>query len=80
MGCSSGRRNSPTMKLLGSKFLGHQGPRRWDVPDRGTGMSRTITLCKVIFSVGLAKEWPGCPAIWVGTSRDHKTLRKKTLG
>ena len=41
-------------------------------PDPSPGMSHTKTLCKVPFSVVLDRDWPGCPAIWVGTSRDRK--------
>ena len=51
-------------------FIGHQGPRCRDIPDPGPGMSRTKTLCKAPFSVVFDREWPGCPAIWVGTSQD----------
>ena len=58
------------MKCLGRIFLGHEGPSRRDIPDSGPGMSRTKTLCKAPFGVVLGTEWPGCPGIWVGTSRD----------
>ena len=58
------------INFLGRIFLGHQGPRRRDIPDPGPGMPQTKTLCKSRFSVVLAREWLGCPTIWVGTSRD----------
>ena len=67
-------KSSPKIKLLCRIVLGHQGPRRRDIPDPGPGMSWTRTLCKAPFSgalsVVLDRKWPGCPAIWVGTSRD----------
>ena len=34
------------------------------------GMSRTKTFGKAPFCVVLDREWPGCPTIWVGTSRN----------
>ena len=42
--------------FLGRIFLGHQGPRRRDIRDPGPGMSRTRTLCKVLFSVVLDRK------------------------
>ena len=35
-------------------------------------MSPTKTLCKLPFFVVSDREGPGCPPIWVGTSRDQK--------
>ena len=28
----------------------------------------------------VTKEWPGCPAIWVGTSRDQKNFMQENFG
>ena len=56
-------------KFLGRIFLGHQGPRRRDIPDPCPGTSPGKSSCKVPLSVVLDRDWPGCPAIWVGTSR-----------
>ena len=67
-------KNSLKIKFLGGIFLGHHGPTGRDITDPGPGMSWTKTLCKAPFSVVLAREWPGCPAIWVGTSRDQKNF------
>ena len=66
-------KSSLKLKFLGRIFLGHQGPRRPDIPDPDPGMSRTKTLCKVPFPV-VDRAWQGCPAIWVGTSRDQKSF------
>ena len=68
------------IKFLGGTSLGHQGPTRRDIPDPGPGMSRAKTLCKEPSSVVLDREWPGCPAIWVGTSRDRKTFMQENSG
>ena len=38
------------------------------------GMSQTRILCKAPFSSVSDRECPGCPAIWVVTSRDKKKL------
>ena len=42
----------PKDRVLGRMFLGHQGPRRWNMPDPSPGMSRTRALCEVLFSFG----------------------------
>ena len=71
------RKNSVKIKFLGGIFLAHQGSACRDIP----GMSRTKTLRKAPLSVVLDREWPGCPAIWAGTShRIRQTLCKKALG
>ena len=33
-----------------------------------------------LFSVVLDKEWPGCPGIWVGTSRTWKNFMPENFG
>ena len=75
-GCSGGggqvRKNSLNIKFWAGYF--------WDIPDPDVGIPRTKTLCRWPFSVVLDREWPGCPGIWVGTSRTWKNLCKKTLG
>ena len=38
---------------------------------RPPGMSRTRTLCR---------DWPGRPAIWVGTSQDQKNFMQENFG
>ena len=65
-------KNSLNIKFLGGIFLGHPGPRRWDIPDK--------TLCKWPFSVVLDREWPGCPGFRSGRPGFGKTLCKQTLG
>ena len=56
-------------KFLGRIFLGHQGPTRRGVPDK--------SFMQGAFSCCFAH---GCPAIWVGTSRDQKNFVQETLG
>ena len=73
-------KNSLKVEFLGRIFLGYQGPTRRDIPDPGPGISRTKTLRKVPVSVVLDTEWPGCPAIWVGTCRDQKHSRQHSFG
>ena len=38
-----------------------------------------MCICKA-FSVALDTESPGCPAIWVGTSRDQKNFTQENFG
>ena len=52
----------------------------WDIRDPDVGISRTKTLCKWPFSVVLDREWPGCPRIWVGTSRIWKNFMQENFG
>ena len=52
----------------------------WDIRDPDVGISRTKTLCKWPFSVVLDREWPGCPGIWVGTSRIWKNFVQENFG
>ena len=61
----SGPKKQPKHKVLGQ-----------DIP----GTSRTKTLCKNPFSVVLDTEWPGCPGIWVGTSRIWKNFMQENFG
>ena len=35
---------------------------------------------QVAFSVVLDREWPGCPGIWVGTSRIWKNFMQENFG
>ena len=44
------------------------------------GAEMPAKLCKAPFSVVLEREWPGCPAIWVGTSRDRKKFMQDNFG
>ena len=44
--------------------------------DIGPGMSRT----KTPFPVVLEKEWPGCGAIWGGTSWEQKSFMQESFG
>ena len=68
---SSGRKERLKIKFLGRIFSeDFRDPDDWDIPDPGTGMSRTKTSCKTPFSVVLDTERPGRPAIRVGKSRD----------
>ena len=53
-------------------FLGHPGSRRRDIPDKN--------LLQWPFSVVLDREWPGCPGIWVGTSRIWKNFMQDNFG
>ena len=46
----------------------------WDIRHPDVGISRTKTLSNWPFSVVLDTEWPGCPGIWVGTSRIWKNF------
>ena len=64
----SGRKNSLKTEFLGRIFLGHQGPRHRDIPDK--------SFMQVAFLYCLDREWLGCPGIWAGTSRIGKTLFK----
>ena len=73
-------RNSPPKvhpnfaQNLGREILGNTFSvlKSCDVPHPGPGTSSTRTSCKVPCLVALDREWPGCPAIWVRTSRDQK--------
>ena len=56
------KKDSLKRKFWGRIFLA-SGPTRWNIPDPGSGMSRTKTLCKAPLFVVLDREWPGCPAI-----------------
>ena len=70
-------------KVSGQKgkiFLGHQGPRRQDIPDPGPGMSQTKSLCNAPSSVVSGRKWLECPAIWVGTCRDQKNFMQENFG
>ena len=51
----------------------------WDIRDPDVGISQTKTLCKWPFSVVLDREWPGCPGIWVGTSRVWKNFMQENF-
>ena len=64
-------------KNLNIEFLGGSS---WDIRDPDVGISRTKTLCKWPFSVVLDREWPGCPGIWVGTSRIWKIFMQENFG
>ena len=48
-------------KFSSGIFLGHEGPRRRDIQDKSSMQGA--------FFVVLDTAWPGCAAIWVGTSR-----------
>ena len=61
-------------------FLARQGRTLRGIPRPGPGTSWTETLCKVPLSVVLDREWPGCPEIWVGTSRDQKDSMQENFG
>ena len=61
--------SSLNTKFLGGRFLGHQGPRRWDILDKN--------FMQVAFFCCLDREWPGCPRIWVGTSRIWKDFMQE---
>ena len=50
----------------------------WDIRDPDIGISRTKALCKWPFSVVLFR--PGCPGIWVGTSRIWKNFMQEYFG
>ena len=74
-------KNSLNIKFSGTLFLGYQGPN--------VGISLTPTLgCPgqklyargPCLSIVLEREWPGCPAIWVGRSRDQKNLMQENVG
>ena len=69
-------KNSLKIKFWGRIFLQHEGPTRRDIPDPGP----VKAWCKVPFSVVLDREWSGCSAIWVTTSRELENFSKKTLG
>ena len=58
---------SLNIKFLGRifLFLGHQGPRRRDIPDKNFRQ--------------VDREWPGRPGIWVGTSRILEKLYARKL-
>ena len=73
---------SQKTKFWGRIFLGNEEPTRRDIPDRGPGLgtSRTKTLCNSPFPVVSDREWPGYPAIWVGTSRDQKNFMRENFG
>ena len=60
---------TPT-KFVGGIFLGHQGPKHRDIPDKN--------FMQVALRV-LDREWPGCPGIWVGTSRIWKNFMQENL-
>ena len=66
------RKNSLNIKFLGGIFLGHPGPRRRDIPDKN--------FMQVAFFCCLDREWPGCPGIWVGTSRIWKNFMQENFG
>ena len=67
------KNQSPTIRY--EKTAEHKVFGR-DIP----GISRTKTLCKWPFSVVLDREWPGCPGIWVGTSRIWKNFMQENFG
>ena len=50
-----------------------------DIRDPDVGISQKKTLCKWPFYVVLNREWPGCPGIWVGTSRIWKTSMQENF-
>ena len=58
----------PTDKLFRQDIPGTSERRRRDIPNSCPGTTKT--LCKAPFSVALHQKWPGCPAVWVGMSRD----------
>ena len=61
-------KSSLNIKFLGGIFLGHQGPRHRDIPDKNF-MQVAFWCC--------FREWPGCHGIWVGTSRIGKLHARK---
>ena len=70
-------KNRPKIKFLGIMLLGHQGPKRRDIPDPGPGMSWTTTLCRAPFSIisdGVSRD------LGAHLGRSENSLRKKTLG
>ena len=60
----------------------------WDIRDPHVGISLTPVLgcpgqklyARCLFLVVLDREWPGCPAIWVGTSWDQKNFMQENFG
>ena len=52
----------------------------WDIRDPDVGISRAKNLCKWPFLIVLAREWPGSPGIWVGTSRIWKNFMQENFG
>ena len=61
------RRYLTVPRICGERFI-----QSCDLRLRGSAL---ISL----YSVVLDREWPACPPIWVGTSRDQKELMQKTL-
>ena len=68
----SDRENSLNIKF----WAGHS----WGIRDPDVGIAQTKTLCNWPFSVLLDREWPGCPAILVGTSRIWKNFMQENFG
>ena len=66
------KKNNLKIKFSGRIFMGHQGPTRRDIPDPSPGTSQTKTLCKAPSSVVLDRQWPACPEIRIGASRDQR--------
>ena len=51
-----------------------------DIPGRSGTQTSGYPGCKRSFSVVLDREWPGCPGIWVGTSRIWKHFMQENFG
>ena len=67
------RKKQPKYKVFGRDIPGTSGTLT-------SGYPRQKTLCKWPFSVVLDTEWPGCPGIWVGTSRIWKNFMQENFG
>ena len=69
----SGPKKQPKHKVFGRDIPGTSGTQTSGYPGQKT-------LCKWPFSVVFDREWPGCPGIWVGTSRIWKNFMQENFG
>ena len=69
----SGPKKQPKHKVLGRDIPGTSGTQTSGYPGQKLYVSG-------LFSVVLDREWPGCPGIWVGTSRIWKNFMQQNFG
>ena len=72
--------NSLKRKCFGRDIPGTSRTHTPGYPRAQPWMSRQRLLRKVPSSFVLDRSWPGCPAIWVGTSRDEKNFMQENFG
>ena len=70
----SGPKRQPKHKVFGRDIPGTSGTQTSGYP------GQKLYASKWPFSVVVDREWPGCPGIWVGTSRIWENFMQEYFG